>query len=47
MRLNELIDLVIEQPTLIRVPIVSDGYKMMIGYDDEEITMFRKRDEKA
>lgn len=41
--MNELLDLFIEKPSLIRRPIIMDDRRLQIGFNDEEIRMFLPR----
>lgn len=38
--MNELLDLFVEEPSLIRRPIIMDDRRLQIGYNEEEIRMF-------
>lgn len=42
--MNELIDLFIEYPSLVRRPIIMDERCLQIGYNEEEIRSFLPRD---
>ncbi len=42
--MSELLDLLIEQPSLIRRPIIMDDRRLQIGYNEEEIRMFLPRE---
>lgn len=42
--MNELIDLFIEYPSLVRRPIIMDDRRLQIGYNEEEIRSFLPRD---
>lgn len=42
--MNELLDLFIEEPSLIRRPIIMDDRRLQIGYNEEEIRMFLPRE---
>ncbi len=42
--MNELLDLLIEEPSLIRRPIIMDDRRLQIGYNEEEIRMFLPRE---
>lgn len=42
--MNELLDLFIEEPSLIRRPIIMDDRRLQIGFNDEEIRMFLPRE---
>ena len=41
--MGELLDLFIEEPSLIRRPIIMDDRRLQIGYNEEEIRMFLPR----
>ena len=40
----ELLDLFIEEPSLIRRPIIMDDRRLQVGFNDEEIRMFLPRE---
>ena len=42
--MNELLNLFIEEPSLIRRPIIMDDRRLQIGFNDEEIRMFLPRE---
>ncbi len=42
--MRELLDLFIEEPSLIRRPIIMDDRRLQIGFNDEEIRMFLPRE---
>lgn len=42
--MSELLDLLIEEPSLIRRPIIMDDRRLEIGYNEEEIRMFLPRE---
>lgn len=42
--MNELLDLFIKEPSLIRRPIIMDDRRLQIGFNDEEIRMFLPRE---
>jgi regulatory protein spx len=42
--MSELLDLFIEEPSLIRRPIIMDDRRLQIGYNEEEIRMFLPRE---
>ena len=44
LRVSELLDLFIEEPSLIRRPIIMDDRRLQIGFNDEEIRMFLPRE---
>ena len=41
--MNELLDLFIEEPSLIRRPIIMDHRRLQVGYNEDEIRMFLPR----
>ena len=42
MSLNELCDFIVENPSILKRPIIIDDKNMQIGYDEEEIELFKK-----
>ena len=42
--MRELLDLFIQEPSLIRRPIIMDDRRLQIGFNDEEIRMFLPRE---
>lgn len=42
--MNDLLELFIEEPSLIRRPIIMDDRRLQIGYNEEEIRMFLPRE---
>lgn len=40
---NELLDLLVEEPSLVRRPIIMDDRRLQIGYNEEDIRMFLPR----
>lgn len=42
--MSELLDLLVEEPSLIRRPIIMDDRRLQIGYNEEEIRMFLPRE---
>ena len=44
LNMSELLDLLIEEPSLIRRPIIMDDRRLQIGYNEEEIRMFLPRE---
>ncbi|SJZ58731.1 regulatory protein spx [Pilibacter termitis] len=42
--MSELLNLVQEHPSLLRRPMLTDGQRLLIGFNDEEIRMFLPRD---
>lgn len=41
MTLNQLANFIVENPTILKRPIIVDDRKIQVGYDPEEITAFR------
>lgn len=44
MSYNELIDFIINNPSILRRPIIVDEAKMQVGYNDDEIRVFIPRE---
>ena len=42
MSLNELCDFIVENPSILKRPIIIDDRNLQIGYDEEEIELFSK-----
>lgn len=42
--MSELLDLFIEEPSLVRRPIIMDDRRLQVGFNDEEIRMFLPRE---
>ena len=42
MSVNELCNYIVNNPSILRRPIIIDDKNMLIGYDDEEIEVFNK-----
>jgi regulatory protein spx len=42
--LGKVIDLIIDHPGLLKRPIITDGRRMQIGYNDDEIRRFLPKD---
>jgi len=42
--MNDLLELFIDEPSLIRRPIIMDDRRLQIGYNEEEIRMFLPRE---
>jgi regulatory protein spx len=42
MSISELIDFIIENPTVLKRPIIVDDEKIQVGYNAEEIEIFKK-----
>ncbi|MYV18143.1 transcriptional regulator SpxA [Furfurilactobacillus milii] len=45
--MNKLIDLVHENPALLRRPIIMDDKRLQVGYNEDEIRRFLPRDARA
>ncbi|GAB6092345.1 transcriptional regulator SpxA [Furfurilactobacillus curtus] len=45
--MNQLIDLVHENPALLRRPIIMDDKRLQVGYNEDEIRRFLPRDVRA
>lgn len=43
MRFNELIDFILEHPSILRRPIIVSDHRIQVGYDEEEIEIFLPR----
>ncbi|MGL4337230.1 MAG: Spx/MgsR family RNA polymerase-binding regulatory protein [Turicibacter sp.] len=43
MSMNELLDLIIEHPSILKRPIIIDKSRFQVGYNDEEIRSFLPR----
>ncbi len=43
MKFNDLVDLIINNPSILRRPIIVDDARFQVGYDDDEITAFKPR----
>ncbi len=44
MKYSELVDFIINNPSVLRRPIIIDDRKFQVGYDDDEITAFKPRE---
>lgn len=44
MRIDELVKFVINNPSILKRPIIIDKHNMQFGYDEEEIEVFNNRD---
>ncbi|MFQ7233301.1 MAG: Spx/MgsR family RNA polymerase-binding regulatory protein [Enterococcus hulanensis] len=44
---NELLKLIIENPSLLRQPIITDGKKLVIGYSNKDIRCFISKKERS
>lgn len=42
--MNQLLELLIEEPSLVRRPIIMDDRRLQIGYNEEDIRMFLPRE---
>ena len=42
MSINELCDFIVENPSILKRPIIIDDRNLQIGYDEEEIELFNK-----
>ena len=42
MSLNELCDFIVDNPSILKRPIIIDDRNMQVGYDEEEIELFKK-----
>ena len=42
MSINELCDFIVQNPSVLKRPIIIDNKNMQIGYDEEEIELFNK-----
>ena len=42
MSINELCNFIVENPSILKRPIIIDNRNMQIGYDEEEIELFNK-----
>ena len=40
MKLNELMDFIIDNPTILKRPIIVDDRKIQVGYNQEDIRVF-------
>lgn len=44
MKMHELLDFIIENPSILRRPIIVDDRRLQVGYNDEEIRTFLPRE---
>lgn len=44
MKLNELVDFIIENPTVLKRPIIVTDYELQVGYNEDDITLFLPED---
>ena len=44
MTINELLDFIVENPSVLRRPIIVDKHRLQVGYNDEEIRCFLPRE---
>ena len=42
MSINELCDFIVENPSILKRPIIIDDKNLQVGYDEEEIELFKK-----
>ena len=42
MSVNDLCDFIVQNPSILKRPIIIDNRNMQIGYDEEEIELFKK-----
>ena len=42
MSLSQLCDFIVENPSVLKRPIIIDDRNLQIGYDEEEIELFKK-----
>lgn len=42
MSINELCDFIVENPSILKRPIIIDDRNLQVGYDEEEIALFNK-----
>ncbi len=43
MKISELIDFVLKNPSVLKRPIIVDDRRVVVGYNEEEITVFLPR----
>ena len=46
MKLSDLVSFIRENPSILKRPIIIDNSSLEIGYDEEEISIFKKNNEK-
>ncbi len=44
MSTSDLVKFIKENPTVLKRPIIIDGYEMQTGYDEEQISIFKRND---
>lgn len=44
MKLNELVDFIIENPTVLKRPIIVTDFELQVGYNEDDITLFLPED---
>ena len=44
MSTSDLVRFIADHPTILKRPIIVDGYDMQTGYDEEQISIFKKND---
>ena len=42
MSLNQLCDFIVQNPSILKRPIIIDNKNLQVGYDEEEIELFNK-----
>lgn len=47
LKFSEILDLIIENPSILKRPIIVDDKKMQVGYNDEEIRVFIPREKRS
>lgn len=40
MKIHELVDFIIENPTILKRPIIVNDFDLQVGYNDDDITLF-------
>lgn len=44
MKLNELVEFIIENPTVLKRPIIVTDFELQVGYNEDDITLFLPED---
>ena len=44
MSTSDLVKFITNHPTVLKRPIIIDGYEMQTGYDEEQISVFKRND---
>ena len=44
MSTSDLVKFITDNPTVLKRPIIIDGYEMQTGYDEEQISIFKRND---